>query len=136
MIFAVFDPSPLTVCINCSFFTCRSAVCLRVVLHNGGTEQVYYNLAVKDRIATHNTELECGPTPNVMAALPCSNAATNARLGCKVNFAILRIPLRGKSPQKCVVYQAKRPSCKVWLISVERRRCSNEGSHMQHAKPV
>jgi len=36
MIFAVFDPSPLTVCINCSFFTfiCRRYMAwLRVVVN-------------------------------------------------------------------------------------------------------
>ena len=31
MIFAVFDPSPLTVCINCSFFTFIFAVLLPVL---------------------------------------------------------------------------------------------------------
>ena len=31
MIFAVFDPSPLTVCINCSFFTSIFAVLLPVL---------------------------------------------------------------------------------------------------------
>jgi len=38
------------------------------------------------------------------ARVPCSNAANigNARLGCKVNFAAGKIPLRGKSRQKCI----------------------------------
>ena len=31
MIFAVFDPSPLTVCINCSFFTFISVTMLQTI---------------------------------------------------------------------------------------------------------
>ena len=46
-----------------------------------------------------------------------------------LNFAPGRIPLRGKSPQKCIWCTSAEDgqvSSKVWLTSIERRQCSNE----------
>ena len=53
------------------------------------------------------------------------------RLGRKVNFAPGKIPLWGKSPQKCIYSvpdqeTAKHRAPKVWLASVERGRYSNK----------
>ena len=51
----------------------------------------------------------------------------------KVNFVPGKIPSGARVPENVyihVVYQPSRRlniSCKVWLTSVERRRCSNEG---------
>ena len=54
----------------------------------------------------------------------------NARLGRKVNFAPVKIMLGGKSLKNlCTVYLSPedgQTSCKVWLTSIERRRCSKE----------
>jgi len=74
----------------------------------------------------NNQKLECGPMPNVMAALPnidgalCSTSQSLARAHCstavqkrcqqesarlgerKVNFAPGKIPLRSNSHRKCI----------------------------------
>jgi len=56
----------------------------------------------------------------------------NARLGRKVKFAHGKIPSGGNSPQKCIIWCTStgdgQRSCKVWLASGERRRCSNEAN--------
>jgi len=55
----------------------------------------------------------------------------NTRLGRKVNFAPGKIPSRGEEPPKmyiqCTSPGDSQTSCKVWLASGQRRRCSNEG---------
>jgi len=79
----------------------------------------------------------CAQRPEVWLAptarVPCSNAANIGE--CKtwrtqVNFAPGKIPLRGNSRRKCInslpVQETAKTSCKVWLASVERRRCINE----------
>ena len=48
--------------------------------------------------------------------------------GHKVNFARGKIPPGGKRSRKCIYSvpgQETAKQCKVWLTSVERRRCSN-----------
>jgi len=50
----------------------------------------------------------------------------------QIEFCSWQNSVRGKSPWKCVHIVPCSPwdgqtSCKVWLASVERRRCSNEG---------
>jgi len=64
------------------------------------------------------------------AGVRCSNAdKENARLGRRVNFAPGKIPLGARAPESVyIVYQPRRrPNImKVWVTSVERRRCSNE----------
>jgi len=54
----------------------------------------------------------------------------NTRFGRKINFALGKIPSRGKSPRKCIYNVPALEMAKhraVWLASGERRRCSNEG---------
>jgi len=68
------------------------------------------------------------------AGVPCSNAANIGErktwtLGRKVNVALGKIPLRGKSPRKCIYTVPPgdgQTLCTVWLAFVERHRCSNE----------
>jgi len=47
-------------------------------------------------------------------------------IGRKLNFAPGKIPLGGKSPQKCIYSVPAHETAKHPASSVERRRCSNE----------
>jgi len=82
------------------------------------------------------------------AGVPCSNAANKGecKIGCEVNFAPDKSPPGGQSSRMYRPMHKLRKkwpsaahhritlsgcifatSCKVWLASGERRRCSNEG---------
>jgi len=69
------------------------------------------------------------------AGVPCSNDANIGELKSwtQSEFCTWQNLSEGKSPQNAyIVYQITsagggQTSCKVWLTSVERRRCSNEG---------
>ena len=67
---------------------------------------------------------------NVDNTFACYLGQENARLGRTVNTAPGKISSGGKSPRKCIYNVLPgdgQTSCKVWLASGERHRCSNEG---------
>ena len=63
------------------------------------------------------------------AQVPCSNAANIAEHDLDAKWILQRAKFRMAAPAHKSVYTSSgdgRASCKVWLTSVERRRCSNE----------
>jgi len=81
-------------------------------------------------------KLECGPMRNVMAALP--NMAPSVQTSTPQSLAqdsdakwilyLAKFRYWARTAENVLVHQPSRrqTSCKVWLASVERRRCSNE----------
>ena len=89
-------------------------------------------MTIKPPVSVTKTRPLYRPLRHVSQSYPLYRNAVNiqetARLGRKVNFAPGRILLGGNSPQNV---HSPGPgdgqvSCKVWLTSVERRRCSHE----------
>ena len=72
--------------------------------------------------------------------VPCSNAANigDRKTWTQSKFFTWQNSIRGKSPRKCMyVYTSPgdgQTSCKVWLASVERRRCSSKGKRSNPLK--
>jgi len=78
-----------------------------------------------------------GLTPT--ARVPCINAANTGerKTLTQSEFCTWQNCLRGKSPQKCIQWTSPgdgQTSCKVWLTSVERHRCSNEAKRRNPLK--
>ena len=64
-------------------------------------------------------------TPTVR--VPCSNAANIERkTWTQSELCTWQNCVREQQPQKCTSPEDGQTLCKVWLTSVERRRCSNE----------
>jgi len=65
------------------------------------------------------------------AEVPCSNAANvgERKTLTRSEFCTWKNSVTGQEPQKCIYCTSPgdgQTSCKVWLASGERRRCSNE----------
>jgi len=72
------------------------------------------------------------------ARVPCSNAANigERKTWTQSEFCNWHNSVGGQKHQNVyTLYQPRiRPSCKVWLTSVERRRCSNEAKTQNRLK--
>jgi len=98
--------------------------------------QVDHNkLAVPNVMAAQRRKVWLTPTTRV----PCSNAANigERKTWTQSEFCTWQNYVRGQESPKMYIWCTSpgdgQRSCKVWLTSGERRRCSNE---FQDAKPV
>jgi len=62
------------------------------------------------------------------ARVPCSNVANigECKTWSQSEFCTWQTSVRGKNPRKLPAHPGDCQTCKVWLTSVERRRCSKD----------